>query len=211
MNHSPETRLTLIEKIRNPADVQAWGEFIEIYEPLIIETCRRKGLQHADAIDVAQDVLARVAGSVERFCHDAAGATFRGWLYRITRNLTIDLLRRRSRDALAQGEVPIDLGRIPEPSTEESAEFDLAYQRQMFLLVARRVESKVKPQTWAAFWKVEVEQLDPTVVASELGMSRGAVYVAKSRVLARLRREVQKRLESTGSFATTPEEEGQST
>lgn len=205
MSPSPETRFSLIEKIRNPTDARAWSEFVAIYEPLIVETCRRKGLQHADSIDVAQEVLTRVANSVAGFRYDKPNATFRGWLYRITRNLTIDFLRRRAKDPLAKSTSPTELHRLPHPSREESREFEQSFQRRMFLVVASQVESTVKPQTWLAFWKVEVEQRDAALVAKELGMTRGAVYVAKCRVLAKLRREVQKRLDDTSQhFVETP-------
>lgn len=201
MNLSPQTRFSLIEKIKNPADIQAWGEFVEIYEPLIVEACRRKGLQHADAVDVAQEVLTRVAANIATFKYDQPQATFRGWLYRITRNLTIDFIRQRTREPLEQFEMIVELDRLPDPEPDESIEFEQAYQQRLFLHVAQIVESDVQPQTWAAFWRIEVEGQNPAQVAEELGMTRGAVYVAKSRIIARLRREVQKRLSETTEAA----------
>lgn len=195
--NSPTTRFSLIERIKNPQDMHAWGEFVDLYEPLIVETCLRKGLQHADATDIAQDVLTRVASNIDSFRYEQPKATFRGWLYRITRNLTVDFIRRHTQDPLQNAGSPTEILGIPEPAIDESHEFHQSFQRRLFLVVAREVEAEVQPQTWAAFWQVEVEQQDPSEVAKRLGMSRGGVYVAKSRVLARLRREVQRRLAET--------------
>lgn len=198
--NSPTTRFSLIERIKNPQDMHAWGEFVDLYEPLIVETCLRKGMQHADATDIAQEVLTRVASKIEDFRHDQPQATFRGWLYRMTRNLTIDFIRQHQRDPLNHAAPASAMNDIAKSPDVETQEFHQSYQRRLFLLVAKQIESEVQPQTWAAFWKVEVEQKDPAEVAQELGLSRGGVYVAKSRVLKRLRKEVQRRLAETSEF-----------
>ena len=100
---------------------------------------------------------------------------------------------------------PNDFQAVPEPDANESQEFQLGYQKHVFLVVAQIVEKQVKPNTWTAFWKVEIEREDPAVVAEELGVSRGAVYVAKSRVIARLRKEVSKRIHETSPYFIKPE------
>jgi RNA polymerase sigma-70 factor (ECF subfamily) len=204
MKPSPDTRFSLIEKLKRPEDMDAWSEFVSIYQPLIVGICRKKGLQHADANDVAQEVLSRVAKGIQSFDYSKTGATFRGWLYRITRNLTVDFFRRRDKDPLNKALAPNDFHLLPEPSADESREFDVEFQRHLFLVVAQNVESQMRPQTWAAFWKVEIERQDPSKVAEDLGVSRGAVYVAKSRVVARLRKEVQSRLEESSQFFVDP-------
>jgi RNA polymerase sigma-70 factor (ECF subfamily) len=195
MNSLPATRYTLIEKIRNPQDVEAWHEFTAIYQPLIFNVCRKRGLQHADATDVTQEVLARVANAVDEFRHDRAGATFRGWLYRITRNLTADYFRRRGKDPLAKATLHTELPDDWQPTEEESGEFQLEFRKQMFSIVTTIVQSQVKPATWQAFWQTEVLGESVDLVAKELSLSTGAIYVARSRVLARLRKEVQRRLD----------------
>ena len=200
MKPAPETRFSLIEKLKSPNEMDAWTEFAAIYQPLIISICRNKGLQHADANDVAQEVLSRVSKSIEKFDSDRTGATFRGWLYRITRNLTVDFFRRRNKDPLEHAVTPDEFQELVDPTTDESREFQLGFQKQLFLVVAQSVESQVQPQTWSAFWKVEVERQAPSDVALELGISRGAVYVAKSRVIAKLRQEVGKRMQETSPF-----------
>ena len=203
MEYNPQTRFSLIEKIKDPRDAEAWSEFVAIYYPLLFGICRKKGLQYADATDIAQEVLSRVAGAVGSYKHDQPGATFRGWLYRITRNLTVDFFRRKGKDPLAKAAVHEDLGKIQEPSQEESQEFHSAFRKHLFTVVAKVVQQQVHPQTWAAFWQTEIEQVDVTRTSQQLSMTRGAVYVARSRVIAKLRKEVQSRMTETGSFSST--------
>lgn len=210
MDSTPKTRLTLIDKIKDPQDAKAWSEFTAIYYPLVFEICRRKGLQHADSTDVTQEVLSRVADSIESYQHDRPGSTFRGWLYCITRNLTVDYFRQRAKDPLAVAVVTPDWNQIKEPSAEESQEFQLEFKRQMFSVVAKSVQSQVAARTWSVFWKTEVEGIGIDDAAAELEMTRGAVYVARSRVIAKLRSEVQKKLDETGLSFVDPERGEQS-
>lgn len=204
MKPGPETRYSLIEKIRSPEDADAWAEFTAIYQPIVFEICRSKGMQFADANDVTQEVLARVATAIEKFDRGHERATFRGWLYRVTRNLVIDFFRARDKDLLVKAVPDLeDLLRL-EPPPEESMQFDLSFRRQMFVVVAKQVQANSVGRTWDAFWKTEIEQLPVVTVAQELGMTTGAIYVARSRILARMRTEVQKRLsETTDSMPET--------
>lgn len=200
MDSTPKTRITLIEKIKDSADAEAWTEFTAIYFPLVFGICRRKGLQHADATDITQEVLCQVANAIGSYRHDQSGATFRGWLYCITRNLTVDFFRRRIKDPLALATAVNDWNQIREPSIEESREFQLEFRKRVFSVVARSVQSQVAANTWAVFWKTEVEGRDIKSTAKALGMTHGAVYVARSRVIAKLRKEVQQRMMETSQF-----------
>ena len=200
MESTPKTRLTLINKIKDSADAEAWTEFTAIYYPLVFEICRRKGLQHADATDITQEVLSRVADAIATYRHDQSGSTFRGWLYCITRNLTVDFFRRRAKDPLAAATDLPDWNQIKEPSVQESKEFQLEFRKRMFSVVAQSVQSQVAAKTWSAFWKTEVEGGDIESTAKALGMTRGAAYVARSRVVAKLRKEVQSRMTETSQF-----------
>jgi len=132
MKSLPDTRYTLIGKLRNPQDAEAWSEFATIYQPVILRFCRSKGLQHADATDITQDVLARIAVAIESFDLNRDTRNFRGWLYRLTRNLVIDFIRKRDRSLLVQFEPGLEHALDRHPSTEESVDFQTAFQQQVF-------------------------------------------------------------------------------
>lgn len=200
MNTSPETRFSLIGQLSDAENVDAWTEFAQLYQPLIFRIARRRGLQHADAAEVTQEVLTRVAKAVEGWDPDRSKGTFRGWLYRITRNVTIDYLRKAGRQPINMNALSgFPVGDFADPSSEHSREFQQEYQKQVFLWAARRIQLEFKPNTWQAFWKTAVEGSPVQQIASELQMTTGAIYVARSRVMKRLSEEVQKRSEESMS------------
>lgn len=192
---TPETRPSLILRLRNPQDEQAWAEFLEVYEPLIGRLGRRKGLQNADVRELVQDVLISVAGAVERWEPAAERGTFRGWLSTITRNLTVNLLKREARHPRGSGDSDFQrlLEQQPDPSCGTTALFDLEYRRQVFQWAADRIQHEFQPSTWSAFWTTCVDGQSVEMAASELEMSRGAIYVARSRVMNRLREVIEQR------------------
>jgi RNA polymerase sigma factor (sigma-70 family) len=193
MSDNPTTRNTLIAKLHDPADAHAWREFLEIYEPLVYRLARNKGLQHADAQDVCQDVFRAVARAVDRWEPDAARGAFRGWLYTIARNLCINFLTRRDRFVEGSGDCrTLDfLASIPASEPGASFAFDTEYRRRLFRWAAEQVKGEFTPNTWQAFWQTAVDERPATLVAAELGMTTGAVYIARSRVISRLRRRIE--------------------
>ena len=98
MSSTPETRPSLLIRVRDPADQAAWQEFVEIYRPVILRLARQKGMQAADAEDVAQEVLTAVAKAVEQREHDPKRAKFRTWLHRVANNAILDALTRGKPD-----------------------------------------------------------------------------------------------------------------
>ncbi len=198
MENSPQTRYSLIGRLRNPQNVEAWNEFASIYQPLIFRICRQRGLQHADATDVTQEVMSRVATAIDSFDHQQKGATFRGWLYRVTRNLVVDFFRQKENRNVAGADTGLFELLQQEPGEEESKEFRIEFQKQIFAIAANQVRGEVKANTWQAFWRTEVENEAVTRVANELGMNAGAIYVARSRVIARLRKVAEKKMNETG-------------
>ena len=187
VTHTPNTRVSLILRLQTEHDAQAWHEFAEIYQPLIFRLARQKGLQPADAHDLVQESMARIARAIQHWDPDAARGSLRGWISRIARNLIIDFLRNQNR--LPKTGDHSDVQRLIEQTpdrTNESQLFDQEHERQIFYWAAERVRPTMAPATWQAFWQTAVEQVPVTQVARDLNLSRGAVYIARSRVMARL-------------------------
>lgn len=187
MIRSSATRPSLLIRLRDSGDRRAWSEFVEIYGPLIYAYGRRRGLIDADASDLVQEVLRAVASASSRFAYDPGQGTFRGWLLTITRNELNRALRRgRGRVCGAGGTTHLAI--LAEQSGEEDDDrWDREHRERLFAWAADRARGGFRVSTWDAFWRTAVEGHPAEVVAKDLGMSAGAVYIARSRVLAKLR------------------------
>jgi len=192
MDSSEVTRPSLILRIRDSRDREAWGEFVALYAPLVYRFARQRGLQDADAADVTQDVLRTVARSIGRFVYDRARGTFRGWLMSVARTRICDFLASRQRQALGSGDTKVQKLLESQAADEDEQElWEREYRKCAFEWAVEKVRPQFQDSTWQAFWQTSVEGKDPQQVAALLGMSVGAVYIARSRVLARLKREIQ--------------------
>ena len=189
MTSSPETRASLLIRVRDPADQAAWQEFVEIYRPVIVRLARHKGLQPADADDVAQQVLLSVAKAVEEY--DPQRARFRTWLHRIARNAILNALTRGKPDrgSGATGTLAV-LNQHASRDGPDSDLLRLEYRREVFRWAARQVHKEFKDATWSAFWLTAVDGRGADSVAAELGKSRGAIYAARSRITRRIQEKV---------------------
>jgi RNA polymerase sigma factor (sigma-70 family) len=188
---SPETRLSLLARVKNPADPLAWEEFAQIYRPLVYRLARKRGLQHADAEDLVQQVLCAVARAMERWQPDAARGRFRTWLYRVSQNLILNWLARDAARQAVGGAFWDDLLRRQPESAANADLMALEWRREVFRWTARQIRDEFHPDTWRAFWRTAVEGQSIDAVALEFGKSPGAVYAARSRVMRRLRDRVQ--------------------
>jgi len=182
--------LSLLLRVGNSEDQIAWGEFVELYYPVIYRTARYKGLQDADAEDVSQQVLVSVAKALQQRPHDPDRAKFRTWLATVTRNATLNLLRGRRPDrGLGDSEIQNQLNAIQDRSDDEEI-IDREYQKELFRAAAKRIESEFEKETWEAFWRTTIEGQPIDQVASQLGKQVGSIYAARSRVIRRLREEI---------------------
>ena len=189
MTTSPHTRPSLLVRIRDAADREAWRQFVELYAPLVYRFARRRSLQDADAADLTQDVLHAVARGSDRLEYDPSRGTFRGWLFTIARNKLHTFLKRQQRHKERTAEV--DVERLQDAADDEAVLWEQEYEQRLFDWAAEQVRGHFQDTTWQAFWQTAVEGQAARAVADALGLSVGAVYIAKSRVLARLKEQVQ--------------------
>jgi RNA polymerase sigma-70 factor (ECF subfamily) len=140
-----------------------------------------------------QDVLRRVALAANKLDYDPRKGSFRGWLFTVTRNRLYDVLQQRQKQVQGTGgsDVQDRLDQHAGPADPSEAGWDAEYQQGIVRWAMDRVRSEFQEATWQAFWLTAVDGKRPNEVGARLGMSPGAVYVAKSRVLARLKSEVR--------------------
>jgi RNA polymerase sigma-70 factor (ECF subfamily) len=192
VDDSPLTRASLLVRIRDANNHVAWREFMQLYGPVIYGFARKRGLQDADAADLMQDVLRSVSAAIGRLDYDRRQGTFRGWLYTITRNKIFNFLSARKIRPRGSGDSTTNqlLDEHPDPSGETD-QWETEYQRRLVALAMDRIKGEFQDTTWRAFWLTAVEGVAASEAAQQVGLSPGAVYVAKSRVLARLKDEVE--------------------
>jgi RNA polymerase sigma-70 factor, ECF subfamily len=172
-------------------DAEAWERMIALYAPLVFHWCRQWGLPPEDTADVFQEVFQSVAAHIGGFRREKAGDTFRGWLRIITRNKVNDHYRRRQHEPGGVGgsEARVLLSQLPDAADDEVRSDEVA-ENALLHRALDQVRGEFEPRTWQAFWRTAVEGRATADVAAELTMSAGAVRVAKSRVLHRLRAEL---------------------
>ena len=191
MTSNPDTRVSLLIRVRDPANQAAWHEFVEIYRPVILRLARTKGMQEADADDVAQQILMAVAKAVEEREHDPKRAKFRTWLHRVACNAILNALSRGRPDRGSGDSGILDLlGQEPSRMGPGSDVLRLEHRREVFRWAARQVRREFDQATWDAFWLTAVEQRAVEAVAKELAKTRGAIYGSRSRVMRRIQEKV---------------------
>jgi RNA polymerase sigma-70 factor (ECF subfamily) len=204
MAEIPPTRASLLLRLRDPHDEAAWQEFVDLYGPLVYGYARKQGLQDADAADLCQEVLVAVAGAVGRLEYDPARGAFRNWLFTIVR-------RRLSNWRRTQRHRPEDdndtaaqvLEQCPAAQPAE-AEWEAEWRQRLFAWACAQVRGAVPDVTWQAFARTALHGQPCKQAAADLGLSVAAVYLARSRVLARLKELVQSVRESERIPEGTP-------
>ena len=192
MAAAPKTRNSLLLRLRDTDDAAAWEEFVGIYQPVIVRLAMSRGLQHADADDLAQHVLVSVSHKVSEWHQDPQRGQFRTWLSRVIRNAALNMLTRRKADRGMGGTSALALinGKTADVCSDAEV-FDLEARREAFRWAADQVQAEFQPQTWDAFWLTAVEGLTVAESGRRTGKSVGAVYVARSRVMTRLQKKVK--------------------
>jgi RNA polymerase sigma-70 factor (ECF subfamily) len=185
------TRVTLLGLLRrDPTNQQAWGEFVGHYGPKVYGWCQRWGLQDADAQDVTQNVLLRLAGKLRDFRYDPS-RSFRAWLKTLAHHAVSDLHQARRRPGQGSGDSAVvrlleSVGARDDLARRLEEEFD----RELLEEAMHRVRLRVAPQTWAAFRLTALEGLSGAEAAARIPMQVAQVFVAKRRVQKMLRDEV---------------------
>ncbi len=181
------TSATLLERVRLRTDSAAWDRFVKLYTPFLYHCGTRLGLAEADAADAVQDVFLVLLDKLPTFQYSQDGS-FRAWLRTVTVNKCRERFRKRHETA-AGGSDP---GLSQFADAADSDEFwNVEYRQQLVARALEIMQAEFEPTTWQACWQTTVEDRPAADVAAELGITINAVYVARSRVLRRLREELR--------------------
>lgn len=191
VDDSPLTRASLLVQLRDATNHEAWHEFVRLYSPIVYGFARKRGLQDADAADLMQDVMRSVSKAIQRLDYDRRQGMFRGWLFTITRNKIFNHLSAKRIRPQASGDENTNRLLESQPDGNDgSDDWEMEYQRRLAAMAMERIRSEFQENTWQAFRLTAIEGVAAAEAAKQVGMSPGAIYVAKSRVLARLKEEV---------------------
>jgi len=185
MTRLAQTRPSLLLRLRRLDDRDAWSDFVRHYGPAVFGYYRRRGLQEADAVDLTQEVFRLVSRHIARFDYRPESGRFRSWLFTIASRVRLKFQERSQR--LPQSDISID-------DLKEEAESDEDWQdslrRRLYELAFERVCNEASATTVSAFTRTAIDGISGEEVAEELGITRAAVYLARARVLAKLRQIV---------------------
>jgi RNA polymerase sigma-70 factor, ECF subfamily len=190
MPEFPETSPSLIASVKDLGDGAAWAEFLGIYQPVVFQMARRRGLQDADAQDVMQQVFLSISKSIEGWVPGDLQPPFRAWLTTIARNAITKALTRRPRDAATGSTSMVELLDAQPDPQETTAEILAEARKELIRWATEQIRSEFSEATWNAFWQTAIEGVPIAEVAKSTGRSAGAVYVARYRVIARLKEKV---------------------
>lgn len=192
----PTTRVTLIAQIQNAADADAWREFVDLYAPVVHNYCRRRGLQFADAQNIAQEVFSHVSRAIGTFEFDSARGRFRNWLGLITHQQMLKYGARQARPGRGVGE-----GRgeaiLETFDGEAAAIWTETVNAHIYARAVERVRQDTDAEVWQAFHRVWENEERPGDVAREMGKAPQWVYQCKHRVIRRLKQEIERMADDT--------------
>ena len=190
MTEPPTTQVSLLLRLRDANDNEAWQYFMQLYAPLVYQYARKHHLQDADAADVTQEVLQSVSKAIGQLDYDPQRGSFRGWLFTLAHHRLCDFLTRQKRQTQGSGDSKLHKQLDEMPAAEDDV-WQQEYEKQLFRWAAGQIRGEFTEKTWQAFWQTAVEGLAIKDVADQLGLSLGAMYVARTRVQARLKEKIQ--------------------
>lgn len=182
------TSVTLMQRVRDQNNHGAWKRFVSLYTPLLHRWTKLAGLAEHDAADLIQDVFLILMNEMPDFQYDRSRGSFRGWLKTITLNKCRDRHRRRPVDAAKGGDDP-PWDALPAEATAD-AFWEIEYRERLVVRALQIMRDQFETTTWQACWETTVNDKSAREVSQLLGLSENAVYVAKFRVLRRLRSEL---------------------
>ena len=199
MSDAPVTRPSLLVRLRDAEDDKAWSQFVDLYAPLVFGLARRHGLQDADAADVTQEVLLAVSRGIRTLEYDPRRGSFRGWLFTVARNKLRNFLAVQNRPGRGTGDTDAQhrLRELPAREEDQAAWWDQEYERRVFAWATEQGRGYFQDSTWQAFWQTAVEGKTGPEAARALGLSVAAVYLAKGRVMARLKELIRATLDES--------------
>jgi RNA polymerase sigma-70 factor (ECF subfamily) len=187
-----ETRQSLLLRAQT-GETNAWKDLTDLYRPLILGWLNRQGVPARDLEDLSQEVLLSVVKQLPEFQHSGNRGAFRAWLRTIVCRRTADYWRAIDGDTHARGGsgATAALQQIADPDSQLNRQWDEEHDRYVIHCLLALVQEEFEPLTMQAFRRVALEGASGAEAAQELGLSVSAVYVAKSRVLARIRHEAE--------------------
>lgn len=188
------TRASLVFRLRDHADNDAWNQFLDLYGQTIFQFVRSRGLQDADAADLVQEVFRRVGNAIGRLDYEKKKGGFRAWLFAITRNCLNTHFDKNKRvmNTLNDSSPGGGFGNVQDTADGLDERWEREFEKQIMLRAIEAIKPDTEEKTWAAFEMTAMQNLSADETGQALGMSRGAVYVARSRVTSKLRDEVKR-------------------
>lgn len=185
------TSASLLERLQADPRSPAWQQMTDIYQPLIRSWLHRQDVLYSDADDLVQEVLAVVVRRLPDFEHNQRIGAFRTWLRTITVNVVRDHWRSKKHRPTAPGGSDLKefLNQLEDPESGLSHAWNQEHDRHVTHRLLEMLKGDFEPKTWQAFTRLALDGASAADVAQELGLSTNAVFIAKSRVLARLRQE----------------------
>ena len=191
MIRQPETRPSLIVRLKDRGNDAAWSEFVCVYEPFLMQLVSRQWTPERHVGDVSQQLLIAIAKSVEGWKDDGKGASFRRWLRRVARNVVIKFMTRERRQISGSGGSDfVDLMEGVGDTCEDD-DRGRRYDHELIVWAAEQVRHDFHETSWHAFWATQIQDQPIADVASELGVSTGSIYMSRSRILAKIRERIE--------------------